>query len=216
VSPHEPVIHLVDDDPSFRSAAARMLRAAGYEVACHASARAFLAQRTADTPGCLLVDLQMPGMNGIELQRAVASTGAPLPVVFVSAHGDVSSSVTAMKQGAEDFILKTAPRDELLDAVARAIRRDGEERARRVRERSVARLVASLTVREKEVLGLVARGRMNKEIAGELGIHERTVKLHRTALTGKLGVYSVAELTRLAEEAGLLPQGAVVRGVPEA
>ena len=199
------IVHLVDDDESFRSAAMRLLRAAGHAVECYASAVEFLARTPAEINACALIDLQMPGMDGLELQRALAKTPDPLPVVFLTAHGDIPSSVRAMKQGAEDFLTKTAPRDELLGAVERALARDREERATRAHRRELHDRLEALTPREHEVLRLVVQGKLNKEIAAELGIHERTVKLHRTAVTSKLGVQSVAELTRLAQEAGILP-----------
>jgi FixJ family two-component response regulator len=199
-----PVIHVVDDDESFRSAAARMLRAAGYAVECYASAGEFLA-RSSGGPGCILADLQMPGMTGLELQTTITSSQDPLPIVFLSGHGDVHTSVQAMKHGAEDFLTKTASAHELLDAIQRALARDLDERARRRRQSEVDHRVSALTPREREVLALVVRGKLNKEIAFELGIHERTVKLHRTAITGKLGIHSVAELTLFAREARLLP-----------
>lgn len=200
-----PIVHVVDDDQSFRSAAARLLRAAGHTVECYASAAEFLSRPVPDAHGCVLVDLQMPGMDGLELQRALTKSPDPLPVVFLTAHGDIPSSVRAMKQGAEDFLTKTSPRDEILAAVNRALERDSEARTARARRREVQRRMETLTPREHEVLALVVRGKMNKEIALELGIHERTVKLHRTAMTTKLEVQSVAELTRLAQEAGILP-----------
>lgn len=201
----KPVIHLVDDDESFRKAATRLLRAAGHTVNCYASADEFFSAFQGGAPGCVLVDLQMPGIDGLELQRMLAGAADPLPVVFLTAHGDVPSSVRAMKQGAEDFLAKTVPRDELLGAVARALARDERERVVRVRQRGLRARLETLTPREHEVLALVVRGNLNKEIAAELGIHERTVKLHRTAITTKLEVQSVAELTRLAQEAGILP-----------
>ena len=200
-----PVIHVVDDDTSFRAALSRFLRAAGFTVRHYASAAEFLARREAGTPGCVLADLRMPGMSGLDLQAVLAAAPDPLPVVFLSGHGDVPSTVRAMKQGAEDFLTKRAPKEELLAAVTRALARDARERADRARRHELRALLAALTPREREVLALVVRGKPNKEIAADLGIHERTVKLHRTAITTKLDVQSVAQLTRLAQEAGILP-----------
>jgi FixJ family two-component response regulator len=205
MSETKPIVHVVDDDGSFRSAASRLLRAAGHVVECYASADEFLSRARPGAPGCVLADLQMPGKSGLELQRALASMPEPLPLVFLTAHGDIPTSVKALKGGAEDFLTKTAPREELLAAVTRAIERDAVERVGRARSREVASLLGKLTPRESEVLALVVRGKLNKEIAAELGIHERTVKLHRTAITTKLAVPSVAGLTRLAQEAGILP-----------
>jgi len=205
MSPSVPVIHIVDDDASFLSAVSRFLRSCGYAVQRYRSATEFLNEGPPKTPGCVLVDLRMPGLNGLDLQTALAAAPDPLPVVFVSGHADIPSSVQAIKHGAEDFLTKTAPKRDLLAAVARAVERDARERTERARRRSLMKRLDSLTSREREVLGLVVRGKLNKEIAAELGIQERTVKFHRTAVTTKLGVPSVAELTRLAQEAGLLP-----------
>ena len=151
----------------------------------------------------MLADVQMPGMNGLELQSALAQSRNPLPILFLTGHGDIPSSVRAMRDGAEDFLEKRAPKAQLLDAVKRALARDAREREARARQREVRARFDALTTRELEVLGHVVRGRLNKQIAGDLGIHERTVKLHRTAITTKLRVQSVAELTRLTDEAGL-------------
>ena len=200
----EPTVHIVDDDASFLAATSRLLRASGFAVRTFASAAEFLAQREAeDAPGCLLADVQMPGMDGLELQAALARSQNPLPILFLTGHGDIPSSVRAMRDGAEDFLEKRAPKEELLGAVQRALARDGREREARARRRALRARFDALTKRELEVLGHVVRGRLNKQIAGDLGIHERTVKLHRTAITTKLQVQSVAELTRLADEAGV-------------
>ena len=148
----------------------------------------------------------MPQMNGLDLQSALALTGNPIPILFLTAHGDIRSTVQAMRDGAEDFLEKTAPKTELLDAVTRAIARDRQERNARVRQSELRALFDTLSERELEVLSHVVRGRLNKEIAWDLGIHERTVKLHRTAITTKLRVQSVAELTRLTQEAGIFQE----------
>lgn len=199
----EPAVHIVDDDASFLAATARLLRASGFVVRTFASAAEFLAQRKDDAPGCLVTDVQMPGMNGLELQAALAQSGKPLATLFLTGHGDIPSSVRAMREGAEDFLEKRAPKEEILAAVKRALARDAREREERARRHELRARFDALTPREFEVLGHVVRGRLNKQIAGDLGIHERTVKLHRTAITTKLRVQSVAELTRLTEEAGL-------------
>ena len=199
----EPIVHIVDDDASFLAATSRLLRASGFAVRTFASAAEFLAQREDDAPGCVLADLQMPGMNGIELQAALARSHNPLPILFLTGHGDIPSSVRAMRDGAEDFLEKRAPKAQLLDALKRALARDTREREVRALQRELRARFDRLTPREFEVLGHVVRGQLNKQIAGDLGIHERTVKLHRTAITTKLRVQSVAELTRLTDEAGL-------------
>ncbi|HTT20118.1 MAG TPA: response regulator, partial [Candidatus Sulfotelmatobacter sp.] len=189
-------------------AISRLLRANGFSVRTYPSAYEFLAQRGADAPGCVLADLRMPGMDGLDLQSAVAQTPNPLPILFLTGHGDIPSTVRAMRDGAEDFLEKRAPKVKLLDAVKRALARDARERDARTRQRELRARFDALTARELEVLSYVVQGRLNKQIAGDLGIHERTVKLHRTAITTKLGVQSVAELTRLTQEAGVFPEPA--------
>jgi two-component system response regulator FixJ len=203
-----PIVHVVDDDASFLTAISRLLRASGFSVKTYSSAQEFLAQRDADTPGCVLADLQMPKMNGLDLQSALTQTPDPLPILFLTGHGDIPSSVHAMREGAEDFLEKTAPKKKLLDAVTRALARDARERDARGRRRELRARFATLTERELEVLSHVVQGKLNKQIAGDLGIHERTVKLHRTAITAKLKVQSVAELTRLTQEAGIFSEPA--------
>jgi len=144
----------------------------------------------------------MPEMNGIELQQALRDSANPLPIVFLTGRGDIPTSVRAMRGGAEDFLTKHAPKEDLLEAIARALARNEDDRVRKARLRELRRKFNLLSDREREVLGHVLQGKLNKQIAAELGIHERTVKLHRTHLTHKLRVHSVAELTRLAHEAG--------------
>jgi two-component system response regulator FixJ len=197
-----PIVHVVDDDPSFLVAVARMLRASGFVVKTFASAAEFLAQPELDVPGCVLTDLQMPRVSGLDLQEALAKAGHRMPVVFITGRGDIPTSVHAMRQGAEDFLTKRAPKPELLEAVNRALVRDARERAERARVQRLRARFEVLTEREREVLQHVLRGQLNKQIAADLGIHERTVKLHRTAITTKLGVSSVAELTKLWLEGG--------------
>lgn len=201
----EPTVRVVDDDESFRAAISRLLRASGYAVKTYSSAAKFLAQHDGYTPGCVLVDLQMPEMNGLDLQSALSQTPNPLPILFLTGHGDIASTVQAMRGGAEDFLEKNAPKAKLLDAVQRAIVRDSREREERDRQRELRARFDVLTEREREVLSHVLQGQLNKQIAWDLGIHERTVKLHRTAITTKLKVQSVAELTRLTQEAGIFP-----------
>ena len=196
------LVRIVDDDASFLAAIARMLRASGFAVKTFSSAAEFLALPERDVPGCVLVDLQMPGLSGLDLQEALAKEGHTLPVIFLTGHGDIPTTVQAMRQGAEDFLTKRAPKENLLDAVKRAIDRDTRERAGRARLDALRARFAALTPREREVLQHVVQGKLNKQIAYALGINERTVKLHRTSLTTKLGVYSTAELTKLWMEAG--------------
>jgi two-component system response regulator FixJ len=202
-TPEPGTIFIVDDDASFLKSVSRLLRASGYSVQTFESAEKFLGQLAAAMSGCVLADLQMPGLNGLELQEALAKSANPLPVVFLSAQGDIPTTVQAMRRGAEDFLTKLSPKEKLLDAVRRALVRGAQERGERVRLQKLRVRFDALTPRELEVLEHVVRGRMNKQIAADLKINERTVKLHRTNLTRKLQVQSVAELTHLVEEAGL-------------
>ena len=199
----KPTVFVVDDDPSFLSSVARLLRASRFAVKTFSSAADFLAQLPMDAAGCVVADLEMPGMNGSELQEALARMPNPLPVIFLTGRGEIPDSVRAMRRGAEDFLTKLAPREALLGAVRRALDRDSQQRNERERIRGLRARFDRLTEREREVLQHVLGGQLNKQIAADLGIHERTVKLHRTAVATKLGVPSVAELSRLVQEAGL-------------
>ena len=198
-----PVVHIVDDDPSVLAAMSRLLRASGFSVKTYVSANDFLAERSDDSPGCVVCDLQMPEVDGLDLQAALALSPDPLPLLFLTGHADTASTVKAMRSGAEDFLEKRAPKEQLLEAVQRALDRNGRERAERARRDDVHQRFDAVSPREREVLELVLQGRLNKQIAGDLGIHERTVKVHRKSIMTKLGVRSVAALTRLAQEAGV-------------
>ena len=197
-----PTVFVVDDDASFLQSVSRLLRASRHQVRTFSSAESFLSHVPADATGCVLADLHMPGMSGLELQQALAKLGNPLPVVFLTGQGDIRTSVQAMRQGAEDFLTKLAPKAELLNAVRQALERAERERDIRARQLALRARFAVLSAREHEVLGHVVQGQPNKQIADDLGISERTVKLHRTAITKKLGVPSVAELTKLWIAAG--------------
>lgn len=196
-------VFIVDDDASYRRAVARLLRASGFAVSAFASATEFLDRPERDEPGCVLLDLQMPGLSGMDVQEALAQAGHTLPVVFLTGHGDIPTSVRAMRRGAEDFLTKAAPKEQLLDAVRRALERGERERAEREQRAVLRARFAVLSPREREVLQHVLQGKLNKQIADDLNINERTVKLHRTAITTKLGVPSVAELAKLWIEAGI-------------
>ena len=199
-------IFIVDDDKSFLRSLSRLLTAVGYAVESFSSAHDFFARPSPERPGCVVADLQMPDVNGLQLQEALRRSANPLPVVFLTGQGDIPSTVNAMRSGAEDFLTKRAPQEEILAAVERAIERDARERRERHRKQDLNRLFDELSLREKEVLGHVLQGKMNKEIASDLNINLRTVKLHRTSITRKMHVQSVAELTRMADEAGLFDQ----------
>ncbi len=188
------VIHVVDDDDSFRTAVSRLLKAAGYATKPYRSAGDFLLDPPAEGPGCVLLDVRMPGPSGLELQESIARRGDALPVVFLTGHGDIRQSVRAMRRGAVDFLTKPVPRRELLEAIESALARQRSEGDGAGRRREAARRFESLTAREREVFERVVAGRLNKQIAAELGISERTVKAHRARIMEKMEVGSVAEL----------------------
>jgi FixJ family two-component response regulator len=194
----------VDDDHHFLRAVSRLLRTAGFHVATFNSSDDFLNHCRLDqsTPGCVVLDLQMPGLGGLELQILVASGEEPLPVIFLTGHGDVPSSVRAMKSNAVDFLTKPVRQDDLVDAVKRALSLDSEGREARRQLRELQARYGELTPREREVLALVVRGMLNKQIAYELGIGERTIKAHRAQIMAKMQVQSVADLVRIAERLG--------------
>jgi FixJ family two-component response regulator len=208
VTSHPPpaTIHVVDDDASFRTAISRLLRAGGHEARCYPSAVEFLAAAPGALPGCVLVDLHMPGPSGLDLQQALAKAEHPLPVIFLTGHGDIPISVQAMREGAEDFLTKPVKKEPLFAAIERALARDAQEREQRARRRELRARLDTLTPREHEVLAHVLRGQLNKQVAGDLGTSERTIKAHRANLMAKLQVQSVAELAQLAHEAGISVQ----------
>jgi FixJ family two-component response regulator len=198
-----PTVHVVDDDATFLKAVSRLLRASGYVVRTFTSARSFLEEIPAHASGCVIIDLNMPGLNGLDLQEALERASCTLPTVFLTGYGDIPTTVRALRHGAEDFLTKVAPKEDVLDAVKRAMDRDSRQRGLRAKRQAIRARFDLLTRREHEVLELVLQGALNKQIAMELDIHERTVKLHRTSITTKLSVHSVAELVRLAQEAGM-------------
>ena len=195
---HEPVIHIVDDDDSLRTALQRQLTAAGHRVRTYASAGEFLLAPPSDGPGCLLLDLAMPGPSGLELQEALGRHGVRLPVIFLTGHGDLAAGVRAMKAGAVDFLTKPVERQALLDAIGHALEVDATQRAGRSADAELQARLAQLTPREREVFELVVAGLLNKQIADRLGIGERTVKSQRAQVMAKLGAANAAELGRIA------------------
>ena len=196
-------VFLVDDDESYLKATARMLTAEGFRVGLFPSADRLRKAVSPDTRGCVIADLSMPEMNGLELQAALSRTGVHMPLVFLSGQGDIPSTVHAMRGGAVDFLEKHAPREQLVAAIRRALERDLSDSARRSQLAGIRRRFEALSKRELEVLREVLRGQMNKQIAATLGISERTVKLHRTAIKQKIGVQSAAQLASLARDAGV-------------
>lgn len=197
------VVHLVDDDESYLRAVARMLRADGFAVATFPSGQALMTSVARGTRGCVVADLDMPGMDGLDLQAALSAASVHLPVVFLSGRGTIPSTVRAMREGAVDFIEKHVSREALIAAIRRALADEAAEFERRTQAAALARRFEKLTPRELEVLAEVVAGLMNKQIAAKLGISERTVKMHRTSLTAKVGVHSAARLATLARDAGL-------------
>jgi FixJ family two-component response regulator len=199
-----PTIYVVDDDASFRGAISRLLRAGGYQVQTFGSATEFLQAAREDAPGCLLLDLQMPGLNGLDLQKELADSDRPLPIVFVTGQGDIPTSVNAMRAGAEDFLTKPVKKEVLFAAVERALAHDAREREQRIHRRELRARFDTLTPREREVLNHVLSGQLNKQIAADLNTSERTIKAHRANLMAKMLVQSVAELSHIAHEAGVV------------
>jgi FixJ family two-component response regulator len=192
-------IFVVDDDPSVLRSLERLLRSAGYTVEAHASPRTFLERAPVDRAGCVVVDLRMPEIGGLDLQEELARRGFALPLIFLTGHGDVPSSVRAMKGGAIDFLSKPCDDTDLLAAVERALQRDAALRAARAEKEAIHARFKALTPREREVCLLVARGLLNKQIAAELGAAEKTIKVHRGRVMEKLGAESVADLVRLVD-----------------
>jgi FixJ family two-component response regulator len=198
-----PTVYLVDDDRSFLGAMARLLAASGHRVQTFSSTTQFFLDRPPNARGCVVADLDMPVRDGLALQEELAASSNPLPILFLTGHGDIAATVRAMRGGAEDFLEKRAPRAELIKAIDRALARDATSQAERAERAAVRARFEALSNREREVLALVIEGQLNKTIAAALGISERTVKLHRQAITTKVGVRSVAMLARLALQAGM-------------
>jgi FixJ family two-component response regulator len=194
-----PTVFVVDDYAPVRSSISRLLRAAGFAVAAFASAKEFLARYDPGVCGCLLLDVAMPALNGLELQRILAETGSLLPIIFLTGQGDISKSVQAMKQGASDFLTKPIDDEDLLAAVRAAIEKNRTLRQEQSDLSEIRARLATLTPREHDVLDYVIAGKLNKQIAGDLGTVEQTVKVHRARVMEKMKVRSVAELVRLIE-----------------
>jgi FixJ family two-component response regulator len=201
-----PTIHIVDDDASFRTSVSRLLRASGYQTELYESGDAFLEKLPIVEAGCILLDLQMSGVQGFELQEHLAKIGNVLPIIFLTAHGDIRAGVQAIKAGAEDFLPKPVSREALFECVERALARNVVQRHQQDRLIAMRSLVARLTPREAEVFTLVVRGKLNKQIAHELGTTVRTIKAHRQAVMEKLGVKSFAEAVSIAERLGMLAE----------
>ena len=201
--PLSPTVFVIDDDAAVRKAVSRLLRSAGIAVAGFASPGEFLAQYDPDMPGCLVLDLAMPDINGLQLQTTLANKGCTLPIIFLTGHGDVSKSVQAMKHGAFDFFSKPVKEKDLLPAVRAAIERNAVARREQAQLSEICARLDTLTPREREVLEHVVAGKLNKQIASDLGITEATIKMHRARVMAKMKVQAVADLVRLAELCGI-------------
>jgi FixJ family two-component response regulator len=200
-----PIVFVVDDDPSVRRAIKRLIGSVGLQAEVFASTQEFLRSQRPDAPSCLVLDIRLPGISGLDFQRELAAANTFIPIIFITAHGDIPMTVRAMKAGAVEFLTKPFRDQDLLDAIHVALEQD---RARRQEEAKIATLrkrLQSLTPREREVLPLVVSGLLNKQIAGEIGTSETTVKVHRSQLMRKMGADSLAELVRLAERVGIPP-----------
>ena len=197
------VVHIVDDDDSLRTALSRLLRAAGYEAREYVCATHFMTEGGASEPGCILLDVKMPGASGLDMQEELALSGNRLPVIFLTGYADVTASVRALKAGAVDFLTKPVRKEALLDAVGTALRIAGDRHDKQCRLQVLRPAHETLTAREREVMNLVVKGWLNKQIAFELGTVEKTVKVHRARVMDKMKVESLAELVSLVERSGI-------------
>jgi len=198
-------IAIVDDDPSVRKGLSSLIRSVGLQVETFASAQEFLARPGAEAPSCLVLDLQMPGLSGLDLQKRMAEVGLEIPIVFLTGHGNIPASVQAMKAGAVEFLTKPFDEQDLLQAIQEAIERDRRTRQQHAEMRELQNRYQSLTAREQEVLQQVVSGLLNKQVAAELNITEYTVKIHRGRVMRKMHAESLADLVRMAESLGIHP-----------
>jgi RNA polymerase sigma factor (sigma-70 family) len=202
----EATVYILDDDQSVRIALSRLIASVGLQVRAFASATEFLATAPHNHPSCLVLDLRLPDLSGLQLQQELSRRGASMPIIFITAHGDVPMSVRAMKAGALDFLQKPFHDQDLLDAIGSALAADQRAALKRAQRTDIESRLARLTRREQDVLRLVVKGLPNKNIAGQLGISEKTVKVHRSHLMAKMEADSLPELVRLAGNAGILDQ----------
>jgi len=204
-APETPVVLVVDDDPEVRDALSSLFRSVGLEPRLFASTAEFLQHKLPEAPCCIVLDIRLPGVGGLDFQAQLTNANIQIPVVMVTGHGDIPMSVRAMKAGAVDFLTKPFRPQDILDAVARAIERDGKRRDSEKLLAEIQGRFESLTSREREIMTLVTAGLMNKQVAAEVGLSEITVKIHRGHLMRKMGVRSLADLVRAAEALGLRP-----------
>jgi FixJ family two-component response regulator len=203
MTPEEATVYVVDDDPSVRAGLARLIKSVGVTVKTFASAPEFLEQAVSEGPGCVIADLRMPAMSGLELQDQLQARHLNLPVIFLTGFGTVPASVRAMKRGAVDFLEKPVDDQVLLEAIFQALEKDREKRRKQAEMKTIQDRLTSLTPREYEVLTLIITGMLNKQVAYELGTTEKTIKVHRARLMEKMGCDSLAQLVRLAAKAGI-------------
>lgn len=203
----EPIVFVVDDDPSVRTSTERLVRSMGFMVQTFGAAKEFLASARPDGPACLVLDIRLPGLSGLDLQRELARSGVEIPIIFMTGHGDIPMTVRAMKAGAVEFLTKPLRRQALLDAIRTAIDRDRAARTERLEGRQLRQRYEQLTAREREVMALVVAGLLNKQIAGELATTERTIKFHRAHIMQKMEAESLAELVRMASQLGISNKG---------
>ena len=200
MSDKERIVYVVDDDRLVRDSVADLLHSAGFTVQTFGSATEFVQTQRPDVPACLILDVELPDIGGLDLQKELAKSGIEMPIVFLTGRGDIPMSVRAMKAGAVEFLTKPFGKQELLDAINEALLRDGEARTQRSETFELQKRLATLTPRERQVLALVVTGRLNKQIAGELGTTEETIKVHRGRVMRKMGADSLADLVRIAEK----------------
>jgi FixJ family two-component response regulator len=200
------VVFVVDDDSSVREAIKSLIRSVGLHVETFENAQQFLLSKRPEVPGCVVLDVRLPGLSGLDLQRELAAHDINLPIIFITGYGDIPMSVSAMKAGALEFLTKPFRDQDLLDAIQKALERDRTVRRQRMETAKLRERFDALTSREREVMGLVVAGLLNKQIAGELGISEITVKIHRGQLMKKMGAGSLPELVRMTEKLGIPPK----------
>jgi FixJ family two-component response regulator len=198
MSDPECMVFVIDDDPLVRESVADLLNSSGFAVRTFASATEFVQGQRPDIPACLILDVELPGLSGLDLQAELAKSGIEMPIVFLTGHGDIPMSVRAMKAGAVEFLTKPFGKQQLLDAIKEALLRDGQVRKQRSESSELQNRLGTLTPRERQVLALVVTGRLNKQIAGELGTTDLTIKVHRGRVMRKMGAASLADLVRMA------------------